>query len=395
MNYLLFDPSWRSSLLPLAYTRPVCDFRLGILSIREKWELELGSKCSTLTAPYLQEKFPARLEDENIYINGALLPDKNLADAIRSLEPGQSLWQDERLLAVRSDKGEAVDTETRQPDEAGSVNYEGEDPNLVRNLWDLFLMLGDEIEKDIRERLGLRVVDQISETNLVIGDKLYADPSARIEGASINTETGPVYIGPHSEVMEGACIRGPFALGENATVKMGAKIYGATSIGPHCKVGGEINNSILFGYSNKAHDGFLGNSVIGEWCNLGADSNNSNLKNNYAEVKIWNYEKRGFRNTGLQFCGLFMGDHSKCGINTMFNTGTVVGVSANIFGAGFPRQFIPSFSWGGAARMSTYQIGKALEVAEAVMKRRQKELDETERKILEEIFEISKEFRNY
>ncbi len=395
MNYLLFDPSWRSSLLPLAYTRPVSDFHLGILSIREKWELELGSKCSTLTVSYLQEKFPARLEDENICINGALLPDKDLAGSIRSLEPGQSLWHDGRLLACRSDRNEAPDTEARQPDEAGAIIYEGEKPRLVHELWDLFLLLGEEIEKDIRERLGLRVVDQISETNLVIGDKLYVDPSAKIEGASINTETGPVYIGPHSEVMEGACIRGPFALAEHSIVKMGAKIYGATAIGPHCKVGGEINNSNFFGYSNKAHDGFLGNSVIGAWCNLGADSNNSNLKNNYAEVKIWNYEKRGFRNTGLQFCGLFMGDHSKCGINTMFNTGTVVGVSANIFGAGFPRQFIPSFSWGGAARMSTYQIGKALEVAEAVMKRRQKELDDTERKILEHIFEISGAFRNY
>ena len=395
MNYLLFDPPWRSSLLPLAYTRPVCDFRLGLLSIREKWEQELGSPCSTRTVTYLQEKFPARLEDENIYINGALLPGRELADAIRSLGPGQSLWQQDRLLAMRCGKDENPDIALRHGADAGAINYEGEELHMIRHLWDLFLMLGDEIEKDIRERLGLRVVDQISDTNLVIGDRLYVDPSAKIEGASINSETGPVYIGPHSEVMEGACIRGPFALGEHSTVKMGAKIYGATAIGPHCKVGGEINNSNLFGYSNKAHDGFLGNAVIGEWCNLGADTNNSNLKNNYAEVKIWNYEKRGFINTGLQFCGLFMGDHSKSGINTMFNTGTVVGVSANIFGGGFPRQFIPSFSWGGAVGMKSFRIEKALEVARAVMKRRGKEPEQAERKILEHIFEISGEFRNY
>lgn len=395
MNYLLFDPTWRNSLLPLAYTRPVCDFRLGLLSIREKWELELESKCSTWTASYLQEKFPPHLEEDNICINGALLSDKELANAIRSLEPGQSLWQQGHLLAIRCNKDEVQGIEAWPSADDRAINYEGKDLRMIRNLWDLFLLLEDEIENDICKRLGLRMVDEISNTNLVIGERIYVDPSAKIEGASINSETGPVYIGPHSEVMEGACIRGPFALGEHAIVKMGAKIYGATAIGPHCKVGGEINNSNFFGYSNKAHDGFLGNSVIGEWCNLGADTNNSNLKNNYAKVKLWNYEKRGFVNTGLQFCGLFMGDHSKSGINTMFNTGTVLGVSANIFGAGFPRQFIPSFSWGGAAKMSSFRIEKALEVAEAVMKRRGIELKQSDRKILQHIFEISAEFRNY
>ena len=204
---------------------------------------------------------------------------------------------------------------------------------------------------------------------------------------------GPIYIGKDSEIMEGSLVRGPFALGENSILKMGAKVYGATTIGPYCKVGGEINNSVLFGYSNKGHEGFLGNSVLGEWCNIGADSNTSNLKNNYAEVKLWNYENERFINTGLQFCGLMMGDHSKCGINTMFNTGTVIGVSANIFGAGFPRNFIPSFSWGGAAGFSTYHMNKVIEVAKVVMKRRALDLSELDKNILQHVFETTSKFR--
>jgi UDP-N-acetylglucosamine diphosphorylase/glucosamine-1-phosphate N-acetyltransferase len=220
-------------------------------------------------------------------------------------------------------------------------------------------------------------------------ENIFLEPGAKIECATLNASTGPIYIGKDAEIMEGALIRGPFALCEHATLKMGTKIYGPTTIGPHSKVGGEVNNSVIFGYSNKAHDGFLGNSVIGEWCNLGADTNNSNLKNNYIEVKLWDYASGRFIPTGLQFCGLIMGDHSKSGINTMFNTGTVVGVSANIFGSGFPRNYIPSFSWGGAQGYITYHIDKALEVASQVMKRRDIKLDEIEQDILKHIFEIT------
>src|SRR5690606_7840722 len=216
---------------------------------------------------------------------------------------------------------------------------------------------------------------------------IFVEEGARLNFASLNASDGPIYIGKNAEIMEGCTIRGPFALCDSSTLKMQTKIYGGTSIGPHSKVGGEVNNSVIFGYSNKAHDGFLGNSVIGEWCNLGADTNNSNLKNNYAEVKLWDYEKEGFANTGLQFCGLMMGDHSKCGINTMFNTGTVVGVSANIFGSGFPRNFIPSFSWGGSGGFTTYNTEKAFEVAKVVMSRRNIEFSDLDAKILVHVVE--------
>ena len=234
----------------------------------------------------------------------------------------------------------------------------------------------------------------LNETNTLVGDNIFVEKGAKVSCSILNAENGPIYIGKNAEVMEGSIIRGPFAMCENSVLKMGAKIYGATTLGPYCKVGGEVNNSMFFGYSSKAHDGFLGNSVIGEWCNLGADTNNSNLKNNYAEVKLWNYEMERFKKTGLQFCGLIMGDHSKCGINTMFNTGTVVGVSANIFGSGFPRNFIPSFSWGGAIGFSIHNKNKFFETAKKVFKRRSLMLDNTEQNLLDNVYSMTKRYRN-
>jgi len=224
-------------------------------------------------------------------------------------------------------------------------------------------------------------------------EHIFVEEGAKVECAILNASTGPIYIGKDAEIMEGAIVRGPLALCEHAALKMGAKIYGPTTIGPHSKVGGEVNNSVIIGYSNKGHDGFLGNSVLGEWCNIGADSNNSNLKNNYAEVKLWNYPQERFVNTGLTFCGLIMGDHSKCGINTMFNTGTVVGVNANIFGSGFPRNFVASFSWGGAAGFTTYKTADAFEVAARVFDRRGMVFNETEQEILQHVFEITAKYR--
>jgi UDP-N-acetylglucosamine diphosphorylase/glucosamine-1-phosphate N-acetyltransferase len=223
--------------------------------------------------------------------------------------------------------------------------------------------------------------------------KIFIEEGASANDTTFNTTTGCIYIGKDAEVMEGSVVRGPFALCEHSVLKMSSKIYGATTIGPHSKVGGEVNNSVVFGYSNKAHDGFLGNSVIGEWCNLGADTNNSNLKNNYANVKLWNYSGENFIDTGLQFCGLIMGDHSKCGINTMFNTGTVAGVSSNIFGSGFPRNFIPSFSWGGAQGFTTYRFEHAIETAQLVMQRRNTELTDNDKDILKYIFDNDEKFR--
>ncbi|RMG85869.1 MAG: glucose-1-phosphate thymidylyltransferase, partial [Bacteroidetes bacterium] len=264
----------------------------------------------------------------------------------------------------------------------------------IKNLWDITRFNARAIQLDFDLLTANRTSAPISATNRILGEEnIFMEPGARVEFATINATAGPVYIGKDAEIMEGALIRGPFAMGEHAVVKMGAKIYGATTLGPWCKVGGEVSNSVLFGYSNKGHDGFLGDSVIGEWCNIGADTNNSNLKNNYTEVKLWNYPAGRFIKTGQQFCGLFMGDHSKCGINTMFNTGTVVGVSANIFGDGFPRNFIPSFAWGGAAGFTTFKTDKAFETAEAMMRRRNKTLDTLDRVILLKVFEESAHWR--
>jgi UDP-N-acetylglucosamine diphosphorylase/glucosamine-1-phosphate N-acetyltransferase len=268
------------------------------------------------------------------------------------------------------------------------------DTTKVEHTWDLFKLNGIAIQQDFELLTKDRDSESLSGTVNVFGDHpVFIEHGAKLEYVTLNTSNGPIYIGKNAEVMEGSLIRGPFALCENANVKLGAKIYGPTTVGPHSKVGGEVNNSILMGYSNKGHDGFLGNSVLGEWCNIGADSNTSNLKNNYAEVRLWDYQTEGFAKTGLQFCGLMMGDHSKCGINTMFNTGTVVGVSANIFGSGFPRNFVPSFSWGGSKGFVTYKTNKAYEVAEKVMERRGQTLTEQDKGILDHVYELSSKFR--
>jgi UDP-N-acetylglucosamine diphosphorylase/glucosamine-1-phosphate N-acetyltransferase len=264
----------------------------------------------------------------------------------------------------------------------------------IENPWDIFSKNGDAIKSDFELVTKGRKSLALSSTNQVIAaENIFVEEGAVVECAILNASTGPIYIGKDAEIMEGSIVRGPFSLGEHSALKLGAKIYGPTTIGPHSKVGGEVNNSVIFGFSNKAHDGFLGNSVLGEWCNIGADSNNSNLKNNYAEVKLWNYNKERFVGTGLTFCGLIMGDHSKCGINTMFNTGTVVGVNANIFGSGFPRNFVASFSWGGAAGFTTYKLKDAFEVASKVFERRSMVFDETEQEILTHVFELTEKYR--
>jgi UDP-N-acetylglucosamine diphosphorylase/glucosamine-1-phosphate N-acetyltransferase len=253
-----------------------------------------------------------------------------------------------------------------------------------------------EIEADFALLTAGRKSAPLSETVSVLSrENVFVEEGFSGEYFTLNASTGPVFLGKGSEIMEGSVIRGPLALGSHSTVKLAAKIYGPTTIGPHCKAGGEINNSVLQGFSNKGHDGFLGNAVVGEWCNLGADTNNSNLKNNYTEVKVWNYPSNRFIRTGLQFCGLIMGDHSKTGINTMLNTGTVAGVSANIFGSGFPRNFIPSFSWGGAAGLVDYKLEKAFETMEEVMRRRDLELTETDKVIFRHIFKETEKYRRW
>lgn len=389
MNYILFDGPSRNNLLPFTFTRPVADIRVGILTIREKWEHYLGSTTTTITEDYLSDKYPMVEMDENVLINSSYLPNAELTEMIKDLGENQAIFKNEDVIAFYTQNAQDdIDFES-----FNAIEYDDEILK-IEHTWDIFSKNGAAIEDDFELLTQGRQSQPIPSSNsLISGHNIFIEEGAKLEFAILNASSGPIYIGKDAEVMEGSMIRGPFALCEHATVKLGAKIYGPTTVGPHSKVGGEVNNSVIFGYSNKGHDGFLGNSVLGEWCNLGADTNNSNLKNNYAEVRLWDYNTETFAKTGLQFCGLMMGDHSKCGINTMFNTGTVVGVSANIFGSGFPRNFVPSFSWGGNGGFTTYLTKKAFEVAEVVMSRRDIELTDADKSILEHIFENTKKFR--
>ena len=375
MNFILFDGSVRNSLLPFTFTRPVADIRIGVLTIREKWEKFLGFTTTSITEEYLEAKYPMVELEENVLINASFLPTKSLVEQVRNLSENQAIFKGEEVIAFfTSDTQEDVDfTLYKQIECSGDVLQ-------LKNTWDIFSLNDKAIKADYDLITQGRTSAPIPEgVHAINKENIFIEEGATISFSSLNASTGPIYIGKDSEIMEGCLVRGPFA--------MGAKVYGATTLGPYCKVGGEVNNSVLFGFSNKGHEGFLGNSVLGEWCNVGADTNTSNLKNNYAEVKLWDYHKERFTNTRLQFCGLMMGDHSKCGINTMFNTGTVIGVSANIFGSGFPRNFIPSFSWGGAAGFTTYQLNKVIEVAKVVMKRRELEWSEIDEKILQHVFD--------
>lgn len=389
MNYILFDGPARNALLPFTFTRPVADILIGILTIRQKWERYLGSTITTLTEEYLSDKYPMVELEENVMINASFLPNGVLAEMVSNLEPNQAIFKGEEVIAFyTNDSQEEVDFDSYE-----IIEY-SEECLTVMNTWDIFSKNAAAVREDFEFLTEDRKSQAIPKSvNVIAPENIFIEEGAQLEFVTLNASTGPIYIGKDSLIMEGTVIRGPFALCEGAVVKMSAKIYGATTVGPYSKVGGEINNSVLFAHSNKGHDGFLGNSVLGEWCNVGADSNNSNLKNNYDEVKLWSYETEGFAKTGLQFCGLMMGDHSKCGINTMFNTGTVVGVSSNIFGSGFPRNFVPSFSWGGAAGFATYTTKKAFETAKLVMGRRNIEFDEKEAAILEHIFEETKKWR--
>lgn len=389
MNYILFDGTVRNALLPFTFTRPVADIRVGILTIREKWEKYLGATTTTLTEEYLMEKYPMVEMEQNIMINASFLPNAKLVSLIQNLVTNQAVVFGEEIVAFHTNETqEEVDF-----DQYDCVVYDG-DLMQIENTWDIF----SKNDRAIREDFELLTADRVSQpisksVNVIAPENIFIEAGAKLEFVTLNAATGPIYIGANAEIMEGSVIRGPFALCESGRVKLATKVYGATTVGPHSVIGGEVNNSVLFGYSNKGHDGFLGNSVLGEWCNIGADSNNSNLKNNYEEVRLWSYETEGFAKTGLQFCGLMMGDHSKCGINTMFNTGTVVGVSANIFGAGFPRNFVPSYSWGGASGFTTYITSKAFQTAKIVMARRNVEFTEQDAAILTHVFEETKKYR--
>lgn len=392
MNYILFDDATWQNLLPLTFTKPVSEIRIGILTITEKWENYFKTKMSFQTQGYLNKKYKLNLSNDNVFINGKICPNPTLIKEIEALNVNSGIKKENTLIAYRSNHSsdlkidEVISSATETNTEFISVN----------NVWDIFSKNGEAIKQDYERLTKNRTSLPLSNSVTVIGDAkdIFLEEGAVVEAAILNVKSGPIYIAKDAEIMEGSIVRGPFALGEHSALKLSTKVYGPTTIGPHCKVGGEINNSVVFGYSNKAHDGFLGNSVIGEWCNLGADTNNSNLKNNYSNVKLFNYTQEKMIDTGLQFCGLVMGDHSKCGINTMFNTGTVVGVGANIFGGGFPPNHIPGFSWGGAEGIEEYKFEKMIETANRVYARRSMTMSVDEMKVLEMVFQGSKKYRS-
>lgn len=393
MNLILIDDKkvWQQ-LLPLTYTRPVSEIRVGILTIREKWEKHLKLKASYQTEVYLSEKFQfSASKGDSLFINSCVIPDDKLIAKIKKLKSGQGLKQDNKWIAYKSEAVNFNANTVLQNSEVYSNSLV-----LIEHVWDIFKKNGEAIQLDFSLLTKGRKSQVLSKSNTVIGkrNQIFLEKGAKAEAAIFNTTSGPIYIGKNAEVMEGSVVRGPFSLGEESALKLSCKVYGPTTIGPHSKVGGEVNNSVIFGYSNKAHDGFLGNSVLGEWCNLGADTNNSNLKNNYGNVKLHSYATGKNEDTGLQFCGLIMGDHSKSGINTMFNTGTVVGVGANIFGGGFPPTHIPSFTWGGAEGMETYRLDKMFETAQRVFERRHLNLEAEDKKILEHVFETTSGLRD-
>ncbi len=398
INLILFDDDSRDKLLPLTYTRPVCEIRIGILTIREKWERFLDTKASFITQDYLARKFPIEINDDNLVINGALLPSVKLVKLFTQLKTNEAVIYNDELLAARLDRKqfEKLNADAPISELSGYDISDDSSIQLIDELWKIFKLNGQELQNDFEVVTVNRKSQAISKTNTVIGKgDVFIEEGATVEACILNTEKGPIYVGKNALIMEGSMIRGGFAMGQNSVVKMGAKIYGPTTLGPYCKVGGEVNNSVLFGYSNKGHDGYLGNSVLGEWCNLGADTNTSNLKNNYQDIKLWNYKENRFIDSGQQFCGLIMGDHAKSGINVMFNTGTVIGVASNIFGTGYPRNFIPSFAWGSAKGYETYRIKKAFETMELVMKRRSLVLTEEDRSIYQHIFDHSASFRSW
>ncbi len=392
MNYIVFDENFiKKSLLPLTYFRPVSDIRCGILTIKEKWEYYLDSPVSSLSEAYLSEKFPVHFEADNIYINAALLPEKDLVKAVQNLQSNEQLVYNDKVLAFRAGQ---LNPDTVQNFKGKTIVYQ-KPVVSIKKPYDIFSFNAGQITADYVLVTRNRDSQVLSRTNTKTGKyPVFIEKGAVVEAVIFNTDEGPVYIGKNVKILEGSMIRGPFAALDNSVVKMGAKIYGGTTLGPFTKAGGEIKDSVFFGYANKGHDGYLGDSVIAEWCNLGADTNNSNLKNNYSKVKLWDYTQKDFVDTGLQFCGLIMGDHSKCGIATMFNTGTVVGVSSNIFGGDYQPKFFPSFKWGGQ-QYTDYRYDKAVEVATAVMKRRQKEFTGIEADLFKKVYEKVKKIEDF
>lgn len=396
MNYILFDDTVNPRLRPFTFTKPAANLRIGILTIREKWEHRLDARTSSAAHDYLNLKFPCVIAEDNVFINGTVLPSESLVAQVKSLEFGQQLMHGDTLIAFRTSKEAGLQFSTKPGEslitDVPKLECE-ETPMIIENTWDFFQKNDEALRQDFDLITAGRESAQVSDTNTLIGDQIFIEEGVKMECAVLNSTSGPIYIGKNAEVMEGTVVRGGLAMCEGAVLKLSSKVYGPTTIGPYSKVGGEVNNVVIMGYSNKGHDGFMGNSVIGEWCNLGADTNTSNLKNNYSNVRVWSYSDNDYVDTKNQFVGLTMGDHSKCGINTMFNTGTVVGVNANVFGGGFPFKFIPSYSWCAITEFKTYKLDKAFEVARSVCARRNVEFTEQDEAIMTRVFEMTASLR--
>lgn len=389
MNYILYDGAVRERMLPFTYTKPVSELRIGILTIAEKWEKHLGTTITNLTEGYLEEKFPLVEFPKNIFIDASVLPNEKLVEAISALSHNELLVQNGFIIAFfADDTQEVTDFEKYTP-----IAFDADFLQL-RSKTDLFALNAQALEADFKLLTKGRKSQEIGASNQIIApENIFIEEGAVVEFAMLNARTGPIYIGKDTLVMEGSMIRGPFALGDNSVLKMGTKIYGATTIGPKCTVGGEVKNSVFFGNSNKSHEGYLGNSVIGEWCNFGADTNCSNMKNTHSKIKMWEYELEAYADTGMQFCGLFLGDHCKTGINTMLNTGTVIGMSCHIFGAGFPNKFVPSFSWGSGTNQNTYTLENAKDTARRMYALKSEMFSGVEERIFDVVFEFSERYR--
>ncbi len=391
MNYILFGAQARDHMLPFTFIRPLADIRVGILTVRQKWEAWLQKETSTLTEPYLTEKYPLVKEADNILINSSVLPDEILLAEIDRLQPNQTLVSGDVLIAHRVKEEDIENMAHELLDHVEPLHTRSNIRKLSR-LWDIVTLNESEIAVDYKMITKGREGQPLpAYARTIAPENIFIEAGAKIDMAMINASEGPVYIGEDAHVMDGAMIKGPAGIGHGATVRMGAKIYGGSSVGPHSKVGGEMQSSVIFGYSNKAHEGFLGHSVIGEWCNIGADTNTSNLKINYDKIRLWDYVEQSFIRSDLNFCGTFMGDHSKCGIDTMFNTGTVIGVGAQVFGAGYMRNFIPSFTRGSGFDVA--DIEKAIEVAKRVYTRRNVTFSSMDEKILRHVFDKTASFR--
>jgi UDP-N-acetylglucosamine diphosphorylase/glucosamine-1-phosphate N-acetyltransferase len=396
-NIILFDKESREALLPLTFTRPMGELRIGILTIKEKWEKCLNGKVSYITQHYLAEKYPIDVEDENYVIDGSIIPSPELAKLVLQLNFNEALMDGDDFIAAKVTKEQIIHLMNNEAIDALEGTDVGNTPFLkINHTWDLFRLNATAIQLDFVLLTKGRKSAPISSSNTLINKhQIFVEPGATIECSVLNAENGPIYIGENATIMEGCLIRGGFSLGANSTLKMGTRIYGPTTIGPYSKMGGEIKNSVILGYSNKVHDGYFGNSIMGEWCNLGANTNISNMKNNYSNVRVWNYNEEKLKDSGQQFCGVVIGDHAKFGISTILNTGTIVGIFANIFGTDFPDKFLPSFTWGGVESSDTYRLEKAFEVAEKVYKRRQKDFNEVEKNIIRTIFEQTEKYRTW